>query len=114
MTLQAILEPFGDGLSAALAAMATPVPCYHYFRYTESTPWVVWQEDGDNSQRSDNAVIDQGISGTIDLYTKTEYDSAADVIQTFLNDYGASWYLNSVQFEDETRLIHHEWVFEVV
>lgn len=114
MTLKARLEPFGDALSAALAEMASPVPCTHYYRNTDTTPYVVWQEDGDNSQRSDNAVLDQAISGTIDLYTKTEYDSAADVIQTFLNEYGASWYLNSVQFEDETRLIHHEWVFEVV
>lgn len=111
--LQTKLESFGTGLATALAAMTNPVPCTHYYRAASATPFVVWQEELDNSQRSDNIVVDQGIQGTIDLFTKTEYDPAADTIQTFLNSYGASWYLNSVQFEDETRLIHHEWVFEV-
>lgn len=30
-----------------------------------------------------------------------------------LADIGASYYLNSVQYEDETELIHYEWVVEV-
>lgn len=107
------LAAFGDALSAELGAMTNPVPCTHYLRAGSSAPFVVWQEDADNSNRADNAVEEQAISGTIDLFSRIEYDPAIDKIQTFLNSYGASWYLNSVQFEDETNLIHHEWAFEV-
>ena len=35
-------------------------------------------------------------------------------IPTALDQIGAAWYLNSVQYEEETGLIHYEWVWEVV
>ena len=31
-----------------------------------------------------------------------------------LEGIGASWYLNSVQYEEDTGLIHYEWYWEVV
>lgn len=107
------LAAFGDALVAALGAMTNPVPCSHYLRSASTAPFVVWQEDADNGTRADNAVEEQAVSGTIDLFSRIEYDPAIDVVQTFLNSCGCSWYLNSVQFEDDTNLIHHEWVFEV-
>ena len=27
---------------------------------------------------------------------------------------GIAWYLNSIQYEEDTGLIHYEWVWEVV
>lgn len=113
MSYQSKLSAFGDALSAALGSMTNPVPCSHYFHSVTAAPFVIWQEDSDNSQRADNIVQEQAIRGTVDLYSRVEYDPAIDVVQNFLNNYGASWFLNSVQFEDETNLIHHEWVFEV-
>lgn len=107
------LAAFGDALAAALGAMTNPTPCTHYLRSVSTTPFVVWQEDADNSTRADNAVEEQAISGTIDLFSRIEYDPAIDVVQDFLNRYGCSWYLSSVQYEDDTNLIHHEWIFEV-
>lgn len=71
-------------------------------------------EDGDNGFEADDLKAEQAISGTVDYFTKTEHDIAFDYIQGVLNAYGAAWYLNSVQYEDDTGLIHYEWVFEVV
>ena len=35
-----------------------------------------------------------------------------DTVQTVLNTAeGCTWYLNSIQYEDDTRLIHWEWVW---
>ena len=53
--------------------------------------------------------------GTIDLYTRQEFDPAVDQIQEGLNtSEGVGWVLSSVQYEDETNLIHYEWTFAVI
>ena len=35
-------------------------------------------------------------------------------VEDALDEIGAAWYLNSVQFENDTGLIHIEWVVETV
>lgn len=108
MTLQEKLEPFG-------AAMAAVVPnCYHYWRPEMNAPFLVWAEDSDNSLSADNGNDYQAIAGALHYFTKTEYDSAIDSIQTALDQFGASWYLESVQYEDDTNLIHYEWAWEIL
>ena len=48
------------------------------------------------------------------LYTKTDKDPLFSAIPEALEDIGAAWYLNSVQYEEDTGLIHYEWVWEVL
>jgi hypothetical protein len=31
-------------------------------------------------------------------------------VEAVLNAAGASWYLNTIQFEEDTGYIHYEWV----
>ena len=50
---------------------------------------------------------------TIDLYTLDEDDPLMQAIPAALNATPAAWYRNSVQYEEETKLIHYEWVWEV-
>lgn len=77
-------------------------------------PYVVWAEDmpgetlwaDDRRQRA-------GKQGTIDLYTKRRRDPLREKVEEALNTGEISWYLNSVQYEDETGLMHWEWVWEV-
>ena len=33
-------------------------------------------------------------------------------VEASLDELGASWYLNSVQYESDTGLIHYEWVWQ--
>lgn len=109
MSLQNKLEAVGTALAAVVPQT------YHYWHPPKiNPPFCVWQEDGENGFEADDLKVDQAVSGTVDYFTRTEYDPACDSIQTALNGIEASWYLNSVQFEDETNLIHYEWVFEVV
>lgn len=104
-SLQEILKEFGTGLAQAVQ------PCFHYWRIKEEAPYCVWQEDGeDNSFHAGNRKTEQQIHGTVDYFTRTEYDPALDAVQSYLetlDDFG--WRLLSVQFEDETNLIHYEW-----
>lgn len=90
---------------------------FHY-RRPKSAPkssYIVWTEDGeDGSFNAGNSKREQQIHGTIDYYTLMEFDPLADGIQEALSGLdGAGWRLNSIQYEDETNLIHYEWEFWV-
>lgn len=78
-------------------------------------PYAIWQEDSEGqSQHADNHKVEQVIEVTIDYYTLTEYDAMVDSIQDALNDSQIAWSLNSFQYEDETKLLHYEWLLEVI
>lgn len=87
---------------------------YHYFRPVTSFPALIWAESGEaESFHADNHKSCQTIQGTVDLFTKTEFDPLLDDVQTALEGLGVAWYLSSVQYEDETNAIHYEWTWEV-
>lgn len=87
---------------------------YHYEKAEDSSvPYAVWQEDGeDNSFHANNRKEEQVITGTLDYFTQEEFDSVVDDIQEALNGVCA-WTLDSVQYEDETKLIHYTWRWEL-
>lgn len=87
---------------------------YHYFRPVTAFPALIWAESGEaDSFHADNKKACQNIQGTVDLFTKTEFDPLLDDVQTALEGLGVAWYLSSVQYEDETNAIHYEWTWEV-
>lgn len=89
--------------------------CYHYWRAEKKFPCIIWQENAEVAElRANNGKALQRISGTIDYFTGKEFDPVADEIQKLLDGMEAvTWSLNSVQYEDQTNLIHYEWLFEV-
>ena len=102
-----------ERLRAALAALTDRV--YHYVAAHNTTPpYIVWAEDGDNDLAGDDHHAERCYTGTIDLYTKADNDPLFTSIPEALEEIGAAWYLNSVQYEEDTGLTHYEWVWEVV
>lgn len=90
---------------------------YHYRRPAKvKAEYGVWAEDGEQDPfNADNKKQKQQIHGTIDFYTLIENNPVIDDIQSALEELSAgAWALNSVQYEDETNLIHFEWDFLVV
>ena len=86
----------------------------HYEVKDKTDKYIVWAEDAEGSSvEGDNRKINQSIQGTIDYYTKDDMDETVDKIQAELTAACISFYLNSVQYEEETEFIHYEWVFEV-
>jgi hypothetical protein len=102
-----------EAIPAALLTVGVPVS-----RYTASkqpNKYIVWAEDGQaDSMWADGRMQEQSIQGTIDYFTKTENDPNTNAIEVALNDAEISFRLNSVQYEDETKYIHYEWIFEVI
>jgi hypothetical protein len=91
------------------------VPVYHYHAKKQTGSYIVWAEDGEaGSSNADNQKTEQVIQGTIDYFTKTEFDPNFELIQQKLNFAEISWRLNSIQHEKDTGYIHYEWVWELI
>lgn len=87
----------------------------HYWRPKLKPPYCLWAEDGEaDSLHTNNRKSRQVITGTIDYYTLNDFDENIEKIQNVLNEIETcGWMLNSVQYEDETNLIHYEWRWEI-
>lgn len=109
MTLQAKLRRLGEALAAEVENT------FHYWRPDMPAPFCVWAEDGEESAvYADDHKTEQAIGGYVDYYTREEYDPVADTIQEILNgitEFPFWWRLESVQYEDETNLIHFQWTW---
>lgn len=88
---------------------------YHYWRPRLEVPFCVWAEEGEgDSLHTGNHKTEQVITGTIDYFTKTEYDEMVDAIQDAINEVEVlGWNLSSVDYEEETNLIHYSWDWEI-
>lgn len=96
------------------ALISVGVPVHHFEAQNATGNYIVWGEDGQgNGSYADDKMVDQTIEGTIDYFTKTEYDPAFNLIQKALNSADISWRFNSIQHERDTGYIHYEWVWEV-
>lgn len=106
-------ESMLETLQQALAALTER--CYHYVAAPNTTPpYIIWAEDGDNDLSGDDHHAEQCYTGTVDLYTKTDGDPLFTAIPGALEGIGASYSFNSVQYEEETGLVHYSWDWEVV
>ena len=87
---------------------------FHYEAMDKSDQYIVYAEDSEGSSvEGDDQKINQSIQGTIDYFTKKDWDENVIKIQEVLKNARISFYLNSVQFEEETGYQHYEWVWEV-
>lgn len=89
---------------------------FHYWRPKMNAPYIIWAEISEGSSfNADNKKQEQSMMGSVDLYSKTEFDPLFDAIQSALNGVdGLSWSFSDAQYEDETGLIHHSWEWTIV
>lgn len=109
MTLQEKLRWFGAKVAGV---------CSHAYHYTKAknatVPYAVWAEDSEGeSFHADSHKAEQVISGSLNYFTKTEFDSTCDALQDMLDNVCCEWYLSSVQYEPDTGLIHYEWRWDI-
>ncbi len=87
---------------------------YHYEAWEESDKYIVWAEDSYHKTLSgDGQTMERYAEGTIDYFSREEYDPAVTEIMDALERADIPHYLNTVQWHQEEDYIHHEWVFEV-
>ena len=78
-----------------------------------SERYFVWQEERGDDFEADGRHAERAMSGTTDLFSKQEFDPWKDAFEAQLNASPLIWYLNSVQFEEDTGFWHWEWVWSV-
>lgn len=109
MTLQEKLKWFGQALDTLEG-----VTVRHFTRGAAKPPFAVWQEEGEgDSFYVNNAKAELRIAGGLDYFTQTEFDPTVDEIQRLLQRNCVEWTLESVQHEEETKLIHYRWTWEL-
>lgn len=92
-------------------ALATVTPnCFRYYAHKQTNKYIVWAEDGPGAV----GIVTRALSGTIDYYTKQENDPNVQNIETVLKNLDIAWRINSIQYEEDTKYIHYEWVWEGV
>jgi hypothetical protein len=110
MTLQQKLKQFGQALDTL-----NGVTVRHFTRGAAKPPFAVWQEEGEgDSFLAENGRAEPVISGSLDYYTKTEYDPVVEQISQKLSEIADSWELVTVLYEEETNLMHYSWDWELV
>lgn len=103
-----------DTLIANLRALGIPLAEFAWDSRPDSDYLVIAIDGEANSLEADGEKVNQAPQGTIDLFSASNDREAMQSVQTVLNALdGCAWYLNSVQYEDDTRLLHWEWVFSL-
>lgn len=74
-------------------------------------PYAVWAEETRTDFEADGEHAETAWQGTIDYFTNVEADETVEDIETALTSLDIAWSLNSVQYEQETGVIHYEWVW---
>lgn len=104
MTLEQVRDVFASVL---------PDATFHYFAQAKPDKYIVWAEERQaDSVHADNQMQIQVKEGTVDLFTKEEYDPTFEAIQSAMNQADMNWYWNSTQYEEDSGYIHHEWVWK--
>lgn len=101
---------WSDTIKAAHLEVTTAVS---HAKRLKSQRYFVWQEDGANDLAAGNGHAERAVQGTTDLFTKQELDPWVDQLGEALSRHGVAWYLNSVDYEEDTGFFHYEWVWEV-
>lgn len=103
-----------DALKKIRDAMLTVGPdVFHFRALHKPDQYIVWAEDGGGTKSwSDDARTFQSVQGTVDYFTRMEFDPVVDQIESALNNTEIYWWYNSIQYEPDTGYFHHEWVWE--
>lgn len=102
---------FAD-LLEALNATGIQFAAYAWAAPPQTEAWGVVSIDGGFSLAGDNTHAEDALEGTIDLFTRRLGAEDFSAVKGCLQDLDICYRLNSVQYEQETRLLHYEWVWQ--
>ena len=96
-----------------LNSTGIPFAAYRWDHRPDDAPYGTAQlEGGADTVPGDDGIVCQGIRASVDLYAPSASTLWPAQVQSVLNGVFA-WRLNSVQYEDDTRLVHYEWIIEM-
>ena len=99
-------------LESALTATGFPFAHFAWSR-APAGDYGTYSEDGENRLAGDDRSAEKALVVYVDLFTRDDSETPRETIEAALDGIRCAWYLNTVQYEDQTRYIHYEWVAEV-
>lgn len=97
------------------AVVSVGVPTYHYFNPTPKGNFLTWAEDGWGDADFGDGQLDTAvIQGTVDYFTKNEYDATTEKIEDALSIADIPFQMESIQYEEDTGYVHYSWIWEVI
>lgn len=103
-----------EQLVSALKATGIPFAEYGWSTRPTGAFGVVQLERSVETLEGDNEIQERAFEGSVDLYMptrdKTKIEQVKEVLRS--NCEGA-FVLSSIQHEEETGLLHYEWVFQL-
>ncbi|MBQ8994517.1 MAG: hypothetical protein IJ091_11370 [Oscillospiraceae bacterium] len=91
--------------------------CLNLWHYTApnnaQVPYAVWAEDQRFDFEANGKHAEHAWQGTLDYFTRTENDLEVQNIEEALDSIPIGWRLNSIQYEEDTGVIHYEWVWNL-
>lgn len=92
----------------------TGIPAAHYGwekNLMPTTDHIVYAEESGDDFLGDGKHAETGTEGTVDLYTRDYTETTKNKVEAALEGLeNVVWRLNSIQFENDTRYVHFEWV----
>lgn len=98
-----------SALAAIFGGIDADAPVYHYWRFGEDPPYVVWYEAPPTMLFADGSSAETAPTGFVHLFTQAEGDPTADAITAAMDAAHMTWYVSDVQYEDESKLVHITW-----
>lgn len=86
---------------------------HHAWSKAPEGDYGTYSEQSGNDLTADSIHAERGTEGYIEYYTRDDTSTPRTTIEAALNGLGIPWYLNTVQYENDTGYIHYEWGFGV-
>lgn len=113
------IQEFGDGLNG-LSALIPGISFAHFsWDPAPTVDYGTYAEEDESVFRTDNRHSEKTNIVYVNLFTRDASGVTRDTVEGYfrtLQDSSVTfaWYLNTVQYEEETKFIHLEWVVEFI
>lgn len=97
-----------------IAAHTAVTDAVSHAKRLRSSRYFVWMEDGGADFEADDKHAEKAMSGSTDLFTKTEFDPWGYALgESFDSSPRIAWRLESVDYEEDTGFWHWLWRWRV-
>jgi hypothetical protein len=82
---------------------------HHAWSHAPDGDYGVYAEDSGDDFMSDDIHAERGTNYWFHYFTRDDSSTPRTTIEAAFNAAKAPWYLNTVQYENDTGYIHYEW-----
>lgn len=87
----------------------------YHFEAHKDDEYIVWHEVGGISLAGDNKTAEKGTRIAVDYFTKNEYDTLHEKLESTLSEYDEIFLSDYItDFEADTGYIHYAYTCEVI